>query len=102
MLLEAVAARCAARDDADGEIRALYRALEVARREMLGDDSDDAMGAAVLIGRKLGDALVRVSRYTEAEGIFREALHLADPTSPSRDAIASSLKMVHERRRSGS
>jgi len=94
LLLEQVAARAAARNDPDGEVLALRRSLELARREISRGELDDPLRAAVIFGRKLGSALTRAGNYSDAEGVLREALDYAGPTNSETARLLGALALV--------
>ncbi len=91
MLLEQTAARSRARDDPEGAVRALRRALELARVEMARGELDDPESAMMMFSTKLGDALVLAGKHQDAEGILTEALGMAGPQAKERPRILASL-----------
>ena len=98
--LEGVGARCAARGDLAGNINALRRALELARRELFRGELDDPMRAVLIFSRKLGEALAQAGDYTDAEGVLREALDMAGPGGQDRARVLGALAHVaHGRER---
>ncbi len=97
MMLEQVAQACRDRDDPNGAVASLHRALELARREMVRGELDDPVGAVLMFSCKLGDALALANKVTDAEGILTEALNLAGPASPERSRILASLANVAQR-----
>ena len=92
--LESVGARCAARGDHAGNINALRRALELARRELFRGELDDPMRAVLIFSRKLGEALAQGGDYTDAEGVLREALDMAGPGGQDRARVLGALAQV--------
>jgi serine/threonine protein kinase len=94
LLLEQVAERAAARNDTEGEVLALRRGLDLARREISRGELDDPLRAVVIFGRKLGAALTRASNYSDAEGVLREALDCAGPTNPETARLLGALALV--------
>ena len=79
LLLEQVAERALARDDVAAGVDALRRALELARADVYRGELDDPLRAVSIFARKLGDALIRGGSFSDAEGVLREALHVAGP-----------------------
>jgi serine/threonine-protein kinase len=94
ILLESMAARSAARGDYTGQVNALRRCLELARRELFRGELDDPMRAVLIFSRKLGEALAFVGDYTDAEGVLREALDMAGPSGPDRARVLGALASV--------
>jgi serine/threonine protein kinase len=100
LLLERVAEHAAQRGDANSEILALRRGLELGRLEISRGELDDPMRAVIIFSRKLGGALTRAGNLTDAEGILREALDYAPPTGLERAQLLAALGQVaHERGR---
>lgn len=98
LLLERVAERAVQRGDADTEILALRRGLELGRIEISRGELDDPMRAVVIFSRKLGAALTRAGNLTDAEGILREALDYASPTGAERAQLLAALGQVARER----
>ncbi len=94
MFLERWAEEARGRDDLDGAIDALHKALELARHEMMRGELDDPVSAVLMFSCKLGDALAAYGHQTDAEGVLTEALNLAGPASPERSRILASLANV--------
>ena len=94
LLLEQVAERAAEGNDADGEILALRRGLELARREISRGELDDPLRAVVIFGRKLGAALARAGNFSDAEGVLREALDCAGPSNTESARLLGALAVV--------
>ncbi len=94
LLLERVAEAAAQRGDVAVEILALRRGLDLARREIARGELDDPMRAVIIFSRKLGAALTRAGSYSDAEGILREALDYATPTSSERARLLGALAHV--------
>ena len=94
LLLEQVAERAAIRSDPDGEVLALRRGLELARREISRGELDDPLRAVVIFGRKLGAALTRAGNFSDAEGVLREALDCAGPTNSETARLLGALALV--------
>lgn len=86
------------RDDVEGAVLAYRRCLEVARRELFRGELDDPMRAVVIFSRKLGEALTRSGDVTDADGVLREALDLADPTGEDRARVLFSLANLEQTR----
>ncbi len=100
LLLEKVSARASARGDHDGEVMALRRGLELARRELFRGELDDPMRAVLIFSRKLGEALGRRGQLNDAEGVLREALDVAGPSGKDRAEVLGALAhVVHGRER---
>jgi serine/threonine-protein kinase len=94
LLLEQVAERAVARDDLAAGVDALRRALELARADVYRGELDDPLKAVAIFARKLGDALIRGGAYSDAEGVLREAMHVAGPTGAERAHLLASLARV--------
>lgn len=100
VLLEQVADRAAARQDAHTEIFALRRGLEIGRREIARGELDDPLRAVLIFSRRLGASLTRAGNFADAEGVLREALDVAGPNGTDRAQILASLAQVaHGRER---
>jgi serine/threonine-protein kinase len=94
LLLEQVADRATSMGDTEAEVLALRQGLEVARREISRGEIDDPMRAVLIFSRKLGASLTRAGDFSDADGILRESLDLAGPTSPDRAKILGALAHV--------
>ncbi len=94
LLLERVAERAMARGDAEAEIMALRRGLQLAREEISRGELDDPLRAVLIFGRKLGAALTRAGSYSDAEGVLQEALDIAGPTGLDRARVLGALAHV--------
>ncbi len=100
LLLEQVAERALARDDASGGVDALRRALDLARQDVYRGDLDDPLKAVAIFARKLGDALILGGSFSDADGVLREALHVAGATGTERAHLLASLaRVARERQR---
>lgn len=100
ILLESLSARSAQRGDYNGQITALRRGLELARRELFRGELDDPLYAVLVFSRKLGEALAFAGDLTDAEGVLREALDLASPSGNDRARVLGVLAHVaHGRER---
>jgi serine/threonine-protein kinase len=100
LLLERVSVLASARADHDGEVMALRRGLELARRELFRGELDDPMRAVLIFSRKLGEALANGGALNDAEGVLREALDVAGPSGVDRAAVLGALaRVVHGRDR---
>jgi serine/threonine-protein kinase len=97
MLLEHAADQALEREDAEGAVRFLHMALDLARREMVRGELDDPVGAVLLFSGKLGDALTVAGKQHDAEGVLLEALDLAGPASPERARLLASLAATENR-----
>lgn len=94
LLLEQVADRATSMGDTETEVNALRKGLEIARREISRGEIDDPMRAVLIFSRKLGASLTRAGNFSDADGILRESLDLAGPTSPDRAKILGALAHV--------
>jgi serine/threonine-protein kinase len=94
ILLEQVAGRASARGDVSGQIGALRRGLDLARRELFRGELDDPMRAVLIFARKLGEALTAAGAFTDAEGVLREALDMAGPSGSDRARVLGALAQV--------
>jgi serine/threonine-protein kinase len=97
-LLDVLSTRRAAQGDLAGSVSTLRHALDVARRELHRGDLDDPMGAMLLFARKLAEALAASQQWTDAEGVLREALGNAPPTSEHRARLLAVLARVAQAR----
>jgi serine/threonine-protein kinase len=98
-LLELVSRRRAAHGDIAGSVSALRHALDVARRELHRGELDDPMSAMMVFSRKLAEALAEMGKWNDAEGILREALGNAPPTSTHRARLLGVLAQVAHARK---
>ncbi|MEO7111263.1 MAG: protein kinase [Polyangiaceae bacterium] len=94
LLLERVGAQCASRGDVSGNILALRRGLELARRELFRGELDDPMRAVLIFSRKLGESLAVAGSFVDAEGVLREALDMAGPSGQDRARVLGALAHV--------
>jgi serine/threonine-protein kinase len=94
LLLEQVADRATGIGDTEAEVLALRQGLDIARREISRGEIDDPMRAVLIFSRKLGASLTRAGDFSDADGILRESLDLAGPTSPDRAKILGALAHV--------
>ncbi len=94
LLLEQVADRATAVGDTQAEVLSLRRGLDIARREISRGEIDDPMRAVLIFSRKLGASLTRAGDFSDADGVLRESLDLAGPTSPDRAKILGALAHV--------
>ncbi len=101
LLLEQVAERAWSRGDLASEVLALRRGLELARQELARGELDDPLQAMLIFGRKLGAALARSGAHADAEGVLREALDVAAPSSPDRARVLGILAEVAHGRQHG-
>jgi serine/threonine protein kinase len=97
-LLDVLSARRAAHGDLAGSVRSLRHALDVARRELHRGEIDDPVGAVLIFSRKLAEALADQEHFADAEGVLREALGTAPPTSPHRAHLLGVLARVADAR----
>jgi hypothetical protein len=93
-LLDMLSIRRSAQGDLMGAVSSLRHALDVARRELHGDDLDDPMSAMLVFARKLAEALAASSQWNDAEGVLREALGSAPPASEHRARLLAVLAHV--------
>jgi hypothetical protein len=93
-LLDALSARRASQGDLVGSVGALRHALDLARRELHRGELDDPVGAGLIFARKLAEALAGSEQWTDAEGVLREALGNAPPTSEHRARLLGVLAHV--------
>jgi serine/threonine protein kinase len=93
-LLDAVSARRAAFGDLAGAVSALRHALDLARRELHRGEIDDPVSAVLLFARKLAEALCAARQWSDADGVLREALGLAPPSSDHRAHLLGVLAQV--------
>jgi serine/threonine-protein kinase len=98
-LLDALSARRTADGDIEGSVSALRHALDLARRELHRGELDDPVGAMLVFARKLAEALAAGQQWTDAEGVLREALGNAPPTSEHRVRLLGVLARVANARR---
>ncbi|HEY8072777.1 MAG TPA: protein kinase [Labilithrix sp.] len=94
LLLEQVASRSATRGDVIGQVGALRRGLDLARRELFRGELEDPMRAVLIFARKLGEALTTAGQFTDAEGVLREALDMAGPSGSDRARVLGALAQV--------
>ncbi len=94
VLLERVSVQCASRGDLSGNIMALRRGLELARREFFRGELEDPMRAVLIFSRKLGEALAVAGALMDADGVLREALDMAGPSGPDRARVLGVLARV--------
>ncbi|HTQ48738.1 MAG TPA: protein kinase [Polyangiaceae bacterium] len=98
-LLELVSRRRAAHGDIPGSVSALRHGLDVARRELHRGELDDPVSAMMVFSRKLAEALAESGKWNDAEGILREALGNAPPTSQHRARLLGVLAQVAHARK---
>jgi serine/threonine-protein kinase len=98
-LLDALSIRRAGNGDLDGCVSALRHALDLARRELHRDELDDPVAAILTFSRKLAEALAADHRWPDAEGVLREALDVAPPTSEHRAHLLGVMAQVASERR---
>jgi serine/threonine-protein kinase len=93
-LLEVLSARRAANGDMVGSVSALRHALDMTRRELHRGELDDPLAAMLVFARKLAEALAASDQWNDAEGVLREALGNAPPTSEHRARLLGVLARV--------
>jgi serine/threonine-protein kinase len=97
-LLEVLAKKRAAAGDTVGCVSALRHALDMTRRELHRGELDDPLAAMLVFSRKLAEALAASEQWNDAEGILREALGNAPPTSEHRARLLGVLARVAQAR----
>ena len=97
-LLEVLASRRAAAADHVGSVSALRHALDVTRRELHRGELDDPVAATLVFARKLAEALAAGGQWNDADGVLREALGHAPPTSSHRAQLLGVLARVAKAR----
>jgi serine/threonine-protein kinase len=97
-LLEVLAKKRAAAGDTAGSVSALRHALDMTRRELHRGELDDPLGAMLVFSRKLAEALAASEQWNDAEGVLREALGNAPPTSEHRARLLAVLAHVAQSR----
>jgi serine/threonine-protein kinase len=98
-LLDALSVRQGAHGDLGGSVDTLSQALDVARRELHRGELDDPVAAVLVFSRKLAEALADMEHWADAEGVLREALGTAPPTSTHRAHLLGVLARVADARR---
>jgi serine/threonine-protein kinase len=98
-LLDTLSTQRAAAGDVLGSVSALRHALDVARRALHQDDLDDPQTAVLVFARKLAEALAAAEHFGDAEGVLREALDSAPPSSEHRARLLGALAQVAHSRR---
>jgi serine/threonine-protein kinase len=98
-MLEQLATRAQARGDDRTACQHLRRGLELAREEIYKGELDDPMRAIAIFGRKLGQALNRMGRFSDAEGVLLEVLDGTGSSEVARVDILESLALASKRRR---
>jgi serine/threonine-protein kinase len=93
-LLDSVSVLRASYGDLAGSVSALRHALDVARRELHRGELDDPVAAVLVFARKLAEALSALEQWTDAEGVLREALGIAPPSSGHRAHLLGVLAQV--------
>lgn len=98
-MLEQIANRAQARGDDRTASFILRRGLELAREELYKGELEDPIRAISIFGRKLGQALNRLGRFSDAEGVLLEVLDTTPSSEMSRIDILESLATASARRR---
>jgi serine/threonine protein kinase len=98
ILIEQVAARRSRTGDTEGAANALRAGLEIAREEVFRGRIDEPEQAVVLFSRKLGEALFRLRKLTDADGVLREALDVPGAPLAERARVLAVLAQVHHAR----
>jgi serine/threonine-protein kinase len=99
-LLESVARTARLRGDDAGAIRALRSGYDFSRRAHRTHGVDEPQHAALVFGRKLGEALFDVGHLAEAKSLFQEVLTLADDHS-AVDVLRGLARIARAENRSG-
>jgi serine/threonine-protein kinase len=94
MLLDSLSAKRTSLGDIQGTVSALRHALDLARRELHRGELDDPEEAVLVFARKLAEALCAARQWSDAEGVLREALGLAPPTSDHRAHLLAVLAQI--------
>jgi hypothetical protein len=94
MLLDSLSAKRTSLGDVQGTVSALRHALDLARRELHRGELDDPEEAVLVFARKLAEALCAARQWSDAEGVLREALGLAPPTSDHRAHLLAVLAQI--------
>jgi serine/threonine protein kinase len=94
ILLEQVATRRTRSGDTTGAVVALQRGLELARQELFRGRIDEPERALVLFGRKLGEALFKLRKLADAEGVLREAIDTPGAPTAERARALGALAQV--------
>lgn len=97
-LLEVLARKRADSGDTVGCVSALRHALDMTRRELHRGELDDPLAAMLVFARKLAEALATSGQWNDAEGVLREALGNAPPTSEHRARLLAVLVRVAQAR----
>ncbi len=95
LLLERVAQQCAARGDVSGNILALRRGLELARRELFRGELDDPMRAVLIFSRKLGESLAVAGSFVDAKAFFAKLSIWPDPAVKIAHAFWARSRTSH-------
>jgi hypothetical protein len=98
-LLDTLSSQRTAHGDMEGSVSALRHALDLARRELHRGELDDPNVAVLVFSRKLAEALAASYRWSDAEGVLREALGNAPPTSEHRAHLLGVMAHVANSRR---
>jgi hypothetical protein len=98
-LLDSLASRRDSQGDVQGSVSTLRHALDLARRELHRGELDDPSTAVLVFSRKLAEALVVAHRWTDADGVLREALGNAPPNSEHRAHLLGVMARVANARR---
>jgi serine/threonine protein kinase len=93
-LLDVLSTRRALHGDLAGSISALRHALDVTRRELHRGEIDDPVAAMLVFARKLAEALAASAAWNDADGVLREALGNAPPSSEHRARLLGVLATV--------
>jgi serine/threonine protein kinase len=97
-LLEVLAKKRAECGDSTGSVSALRHALDMTRRELHRGELDDPLAAMLVFSRKLAEALAASEQWNDAEGVLREALGNAPPSSDHRARLLGVLARVAQAR----
>jgi serine/threonine-protein kinase len=93
-MIEHLANRAQRRGDTLSATQLLRRGLELAREELYKGELDNPMRAITIFGRKLGQALNRQGRFSDAEGVLLEVLDGAPSSEHGRREILENLAVA--------
>ncbi len=93
-MIEHLANRAQRRGDGLTATQLLRRGLELAREELYKGELDNPMRAISIFGRKLGQALNRQGRFSDAEGVLLEVLDGAQSSEHARLEILENLAVA--------
>ncbi|HEX2732841.1 MAG TPA: protein kinase [Polyangiaceae bacterium] len=97
-MLEQMANRAQTRGDDRSAALILRRGLELAREELYRGELDDPMRAISIFGRKLGQTLNRLGRFSDAEGVLLEVLDGTPSSEIAQIDVLEGLAVASQRR----